>query len=117
MEAIRNMKGNRGRMITQGGHGILHAFWDAQRRFPDDALAYMNQSSAFKITKVVDNGDALRLLAVKYKDVCGISLVEEKGTRADGSVNVEVQDVTCLGIGPIRNDLIGEDIINLKLFL
>ena len=116
-EALKNMKGNRGRMVTQGGHGWVHVLWDAMKRFPADVEAYQNQDSAFKITLVVENDTALRELATKYKDVCGVSLVEERGTRADGTVNEDVKGVTCLGLGPISMDAIGDDLKALKVLL
>jgi hypothetical protein len=43
-----------------------------------------------------------------------VSLVEEKGTKADGSVNEAMRGVTNLGLGPIRSDQIGDDLKALK---
>ena len=116
-EAVKDMKGNRGRMVTQGAHGYLHAFWDAEARFPEDARAYRTQASAFKITLVAGSEAELRAIAERYRDLCGVAVTEEKGTRTDGTVNVEVRGVTGIGIGPLRDDLVGEDIRALRPFL
>ena len=116
-DAVKAMKGNRGRMVTQGGHGYLHAFWDAEARFPDDAGAYKAQKSAFKVTLVAETGDQLRDLMERYRPICGVALTEETGSRMDGTVNEEVRAVTDIGIGPIREDLIGDDLKTLKTFL
>ena len=116
-DAIKNMKGNRGRMINQGGHGWIHSMWDAMDRFPEAVKAYREQKSAFKITLVVETAEELRALYEVYKDKCGITLVEEKGSRQNGEVNEEVKGVTCLGIGPIHADHVGDDLNSLKPFL
>jgi hypothetical protein len=116
-EAVQNMKGNRGRMVTQGAHGYLHAFWDAETRYPEDAEAYRSQPSAFKVTLVAKDGEHLRALASRYRNICGVAITEETGSRADGSVNEEVRAVTDVGIGPLREDLVGDDIRALKPFL
>lgn len=116
LEAIKNMNGNRGRMVTQGGHGWVHGILDAQRRFPESVEAFIAQPSAFKITLEAPDADTLIRLQEAYKDVCGICLVEERGTKADGSVNEKAKGITALGLGPIREDLIGDDLKVLKPF-
>jgi hypothetical protein len=116
-EAVKAMNGNRGRMATQAAHGFLHAFWDGCDRFPEMTTAYRAQPSAFKVTLVAVDSEALRILEEKYRPICGVSLVVERGTKSDGSVNEAVKAVTCLGLGPILLDKIGEDLSGLKNFL
>jgi hypothetical protein len=115
--AIKGMNGNRGRMGLQMAHGYVHALWDAMDRFPEAHDAFRAQPSAFKIALTTDDPEVLRTLAEKYRPICGVSLVEERGTKADGSINEAVRGVTCLGLGPIRSDLIGEDLAGLKGFV
>ena len=111
LEAIKKMNGIRGKMITQGGHGILHSFWDAEKRFPEDAQAYKDGDHARKITVYVESEKELFTLLEAYKDVCGVSLVKDAGFTV-----FKEPTITCLGIGPIHKDKIGEDLRSLKLF-
>ena len=53
-ESLDKMKGIRGKMMSQAGHGYLHAFWDAEKRYPRLAKAYFETDHAYKITLVVD---------------------------------------------------------------
>lgn len=116
------MNGIRGKMCTQAGHAYLHAFWDAERRFRSyyggiggdyisDVDHYKNSARAYKITLIVDTVDELKDLQEKYKDVCGTSLV----TDAAFTVFTE-PTTTCLGLGPIAEENIGDDIKSLKTF-
>jgi peptidyl-tRNA hydrolase len=116
-EAVKSMKGNRGRMITQGNHAVVHTIWDAGDRFPLDLKNYRNQKSAFKITLVVPTEQELKNLYDSYHDICGVSLVMEHGNKTNGEVNEKVTGITCLGIGPIDIDLVGDDLNILKPFL
>lgn len=115
--SITNMKGNRGRMTSQAGHAFLHSWWDAAKRFPDDAMAYQLQNSSFKITLLVDEEEDLRNIASHYHDLCGVTLVEERGTKVDGGINEKVIGLTCVGIGPIHVDKVGDKLSTLKLLL
>lgn len=108
-ESIDKMKGIRGKMITQGGHGYLHAFWDAEKRFPEHAQAYRETSHAYKITLVVPTVGELEKLRDAYRDVCGVSLVKDAGFTV-----FEEPTVTCLGLGPIPESLIGDDLKELR---
>lgn len=114
-ESLDKMKGIRGKMITQGGHGYLHAYWDAVDRFPHHAQAYRDTSHAYKITLVVPVVADLEVLLESYQTVCGVSLVRDAGftvfKNEDGS---PCPTVTCLGIGPIPEGLIGDDLKALK---
>lgn len=110
-DAVKKMNGIRGKMITQGGHAYLHAFWDAVNRFPEAAKSYQDSDHARKITVVVDTEQELATLLDAYKDVCGVSLVKDAGFTVFNEPTV-----TCLGIGPIQEDNVQEDLKNLKLF-
>jgi peptidyl-tRNA hydrolase len=110
-EALDKMKGIRGKMITQGGHAYLHAFWDAERRFPDLAVAYRRTEHAYKITLVVPTENDLKVLMESYRDICGVSLVEDAGMTVfkneDGSPR---PTITYLGLGPITESMIKDDL-------
>lgn len=114
-EALDKMKGIRGKMITQGGHAYLHAFWDAEIRFPSLAKAYRRTSHAYKITLVVPTEEDLAVLETAYRKVCGVSLVQDAGftvfKNEDGSPR---PTVTYLGLGPIPESLVGEDLKALR---
>lgn len=121
-ESVQKMNGIRGKMCTQAGHAYLHAFWDAERRFPSyygglggdyisDADHYKKSDHAYKITLIVDTVDELKALQEAYKNVCGTALVTDAGFTVFNEPTT-----TCLGIGPIREDNIGEDLKALKTF-
>jgi len=137
-ESIDKMNGIRGKMCTQAGHAALHAFWDAITPYSgpwwdqnniveadaenierleimkskiDQAHDYANSDRAYKITLIVDTVDELRAIQEKYKNICGTHLV----TDAAFTVFTE-PTTTCLGLGPISEDNIGDDIKALKTF-
>jgi peptidyl-tRNA hydrolase len=119
LESVKKMNGVRGKLASMSGHAYLHAYWDAMKpgpvgdpmRFLDQARAYRESDHAYKITLIVDTVDELKALQEAYKNVCGTSLVTDAGfTVFDEPTTV------CLGIGPIREDLIGDDIKALKTF-
>jgi hypothetical protein len=106
--AIRAMNGNRGRMIVQAGHAYVHALWDAQDRFPEAVAVYRSQP-AFKICLAVDS---------RYHDICGVSVVQETGSKVSGEVDQKnALMTTALGIGPIHIDQISNDLSSLKSFV
>jgi peptidyl-tRNA hydrolase len=124
-ESIDKMKGSRGKLASQAGHAYLHAFWDAQqldmrddlvdglnitRRKAQQAVAYQQSKHAYKITLVVDTVEELVQLQDKYKTICGTSLVKDAGFTV-----FEEPTITCLGLGPIFVDNIGDDLKSLKL--
>lgn len=121
LESVKKMNGIRGKMCTQAGHAYLHSFWDSVQRFPGhhgfandepgDAERYQNSERAYKITLIVDTVDELKALQEKYKDVCGTSLVTDAGYTVFNEPTT-----TCLGLGPISEDNIGDDIKALKTF-
>ena len=137
-ESVQKMNGIRGKMCTQAGHAYLHAFWDSitpysgpwwdQNNIVDadaenierfeimkskikQGYAYAASDRAYKITLIVDTVEELKALQEKYKDVCGTSLV----TDAAFTVFTE-PTTTCLGLGPIAEENIGDDIKSLKTF-
>ena len=119
LESVKKMNGIRGKMCTQAGHAYLHAFWDATKIYDpkeinpkrDQAIAYMNSERAYKITLVVDTVDELKALQEKYRDICGTSLVTDAGFTVFNE-----RTTTCLGLGPIAEENIGDDIKALKTF-
>lgn len=123
-ESIDKMNGIRGKMCTQAGHAYLHAFWDAMQvdlrssvstevfeRKSSQAYAYRDIDRAYKITLIVDTVDELKALQEKYKNICGTSLVTDAGFTV-----FHEPTTTCLGLGPICEDNIGEDLKSLKTF-
>ena len=121
LESVKKMNGIRGKMCTQAGHAYLHAFWDALYRpgmdaikdahIPAQAIAYKNSERAYKITLIVDTVEELRTLHDKYRDICGTSLVTDAGFTVFNEPTT-----TCLGLGPIAEENIGDDIKSLKTF-
>lgn len=127
-EALKAMNGNRGKLAAQAGHAYLHAYWDAEdrhvhwrgadtdysRSYRDGpALDYRRSGNAKKVCLVVETTDELRALEARYRPVCGVSLVTDAGlTCFDG-----VPTVTCLGLGPIRDEDVGDDLKALKVLI
>jgi len=114
-ESVQKMNGIRGKMCTQAGHAYLHAYWDAMDSDYSDivkqAMLYRDSDRAYKITLVVDTVEELRALQDKYKDICGTSLVTDAGYTVFNEPTT-----TCLGLGPIAEENIGDDIKSLKTF-
>lgn len=115
-EALKKLNGNRGKMCVQTGHAFLHSLWNAEKNFPEDAEEYKN-NTAFKMTLVVENQKELEELYHKYKEISGTTLVEETGSKTDGSIDENAKGIFCIGIGPIHQDKIQDDIKKLKPFL
>lgn len=114
-ESLDKMKGVRGKMLTQAGHGYLHAFWDSMDRFPLLVRAYRESGRAYKITLVVPLVSDLERLEVAYRDTCGVSLVTDAGlTVFKDAAGNPVPTTTCIGIGPIMESQIGEYLSGLK---
>lgn len=111
-EALDAMKGNRGKLAAQTGHGFLHAFWDASVRFPEDAAAYQNSGLAVKITLIVPTIADLGKLLASYRDKCGVSLVTDAARTV-----FDVPMTTCLGIGPIKLDDIDIDLRSIPVLI
>jgi peptidyl-tRNA hydrolase len=100
-EALKAAGGSRGKMMAQAGHAFLHAFWDAERRFPERARAY-REGRAKKIVLAVDSEAALQAIASRVEGV-GFTLVE------DAALTVfKTPTVTAIGLGPIDKDELPE---------
>lgn len=140
-ESVKKMNGVRGKLASMSGHAYLNAFWDAMLAYEGpwwdeanvkeedkpkilahaitvkkrlQAIAYQKREGdghAYKITLIVDTVDDLRALKEKYKDVCGTHLVTDAGFTVFNEPTT-----TCLGLGPIGEDMIGEDLQALKTF-
>lgn len=116
-ESIKKMSGNRGKLASMAGHAYLHAFWDAT--FIDSsyieqlqAIKYRDSERAYKITLVVDTVDELLQLEKAYEGKCGTSLVTDAGLTVFNEPTT-----VCLGLGPLFEDMVGEDIKNLKVLI
>jgi peptidyl-tRNA hydrolase len=110
-EAIDKMKGVRGKMCAQAGHAFVHCGWQAAKEFPEQLEAYINGAHAYKIVLIVDTVEQLCELRDAYQNKCATRLITDKGFTV-----FDEPTTTCLGIGPIPEELIGDDITALKLF-
>ncbi|MBL8550810.1 MAG: hypothetical protein JNJ73_12570 [Hyphomonadaceae bacterium] len=96
-EALKAAGGVRGKMMAQAGHAFLHAYWDAEARFPDRARAY-RQGRAKKIVLAAESAAELEAMAAKIEGF-GVALVK------DAALTVFPEPtITALGIGPIDAD-------------
>jgi peptidyl-tRNA hydrolase len=116
-ESVQKMNGNRGKLAAQAGHAYLHAYWDAEDKwqpFEPDAAGHLYRTSerAYKICLIVDTVQELEQLHEAYKALCGVSLVKDAGITVFNEPTI-----TCLGLGPISEENIGEDIKKLKVFI
>ena len=109
--SIKKMNGIRGKMCTQAGHAYVNAMLHSQYEWPDYVEKYLNTGHMYKITCVVDTVEQLEELRQEYQDKCATSLVTDKGLTV-----FDEPTTTCLGIGPIPENLIGDELANLKLF-
>ena len=95
-EALQKFGGNRGKIAAQAGHAYLHAFWDAQEKFPAIAKAYQQSGSATKICLVVETDDELRNIYESFKDSFGSTMVIDKGLTV-----FKEPTLTFVGLGPV----------------
>ena len=110
-ESVDKMAKSRGKMCAQAGHAFVHCSWLAAKEFPEQLDAYMNSEHAFKIVLITDTVEQLKQLEQAYKTKCATRLITDKGF----TVFTE-PTTTCLGIGPIPEDMIGDDLKALKTF-
>lgn len=123
-ESLVKMNGVRGKLASQAGHAYLHSYWDAMRESnltgdfdrgqieyikSRQAIEYLRSDRAYKITLVVDTVPELVLLREAYKDTCGTALITDAGFTV-----FKEPTTTCLGIGPIAEEFIGDDLKALK---
>lgn len=113
-EVLPQYKGSRGKFATQAGHGYLHSYWDAVSSRDRDkniqATFYRLSERAYKISLVVDDASVLETIRDSYADRCGVSLVEDAGFTV-----FEKPTVTCLGVGPLFDYNVSDDIRSLKV--
>lgn len=110
-ESIDKMGGNRGKMCTQAGHAYTHTLLKALSKTPEAVEAYLSDR-AYKITLIVDTVEQLKELQEKYNDIAATYLVTDAGFTV-----FNAPTTTCLGIGPIGEDNISDDIKSLKVFI
>jgi peptidyl-tRNA hydrolase len=110
-ESVDKINGVRGKMCTQAGHAYLHTFMNAMAETPDLAAAYLDSGHSYKITLLVDTVEQLQELQEAYKDVCATQLITDKGFTV-----FKEPTTTCLGIGPLSEDMIGDDLKAIKVF-
>lgn len=134
-EGVAKMGGNKGKMCAQAGHAYLHAWWDAENlldvhfvdqmegpeiefyrneyeRLSETISFYRHGDDARKIALLVDTDQELLDLAEAYKGFTGTTIVEDCGYTV-----VEPGTMTCIGIGPLRDEEKGDDLRACRLFL
>lgn len=123
-ENLDKINGVRGKIASMAGHAYLHSYWDAipkeavielgevEVRKWEQAIAYRESGLAVKITLVVDTVEELKTLQESYKDICGTSLVTDAGRTV-----FKEPTTICLGIGPISEDNIKDDLKVLKVLI
>ena len=109
-ESIKRFKGIRGKMMAQAGHAFLHAYWNSEEFWPSFAQDYKDSDHARKITVVVETDAEMIELYNKYIKVCGVTKVIDAGFTV-----FEEPTLTCVGIGPIPEIFIQDDLKQLKL--
>ena len=110
-ESVDKIGGVRGKMCTQAGHAYVHTMINAMTETPELAEAYLNNGHAYKITLIVDTVEELKQIQEKYKDKVATKLVTDAGFTV-----FKEPTTTCLGLGPISEDMIGDDLKAIKTF-
>ena len=108
--ALNAMQGIRGKMASQAGYVFLHAYWDSLERFPEYAIEYRDSDHGIKITCVVETDLELKKL-ITYREIVGMTVVNDAGFTV-----FQEPTLTCVGIGPIPDELVG-GLKNLKLLV
>jgi peptidyl-tRNA hydrolase len=113
-EAVAGAKGNRGKLIAQGGHGYVGALEDARFRFCEDYEFYLDpiRNGGFMKGCLIAPEASLLALQNRYWSVCGVALIEDRAHTV-----YDKPTITCLGLGPIKVELIGDDLKELKAFV
>ncbi len=95
--ALKAMNGVRGKLGAQTGHAFMHAFWDADNRFPDAARAYRYSQRAYKVVLVVEDDAVLDEILEACRPIAGVTdVVDAAFTVFDKPTR------TAVGVGPIR---------------
>lgn len=102
-EALDLMENEPGKEDSMAGHAYLHAYWNAESRFPEAAKLYRYSQSAVKITVVTQLSDDLEAIQRQFLGTCGTSLVVDEGRTVFGKPTV-----VCLGLGPLTKEQAGE---------
>jgi peptidyl-tRNA hydrolase len=111
-EIMKAYGGNRGKFGAQCGHAFLHSFWDAEDKFPKRAEEYKFSDSAKKVVLVTETTEEFLALEDKYYNKFGTTVVRDSGLTIFSEPTV-----TCIGIGPIKDEECGEDLNSLKVLL
>lgn len=111
-EVLKLASGNRGKMMSQAGHAFMHCWWKAMWRFPIAAWRYKWSGKATKVTLVVDTIAEVEALYEAYRGRVGTSLVRDAAKTV-----FDKPTVTCLGLGPISDDQIMDDLRELKVLI
>lgn len=111
-ESIAKMGGNRGKLAAQAGHAFLHAFWNAESNYPTVAYFYQTSGLAKKVTLVCETDKELEEIYNAYAFNTGATKVVDQGLTVFNEPTL-----TCIGIGPIAEDLVGSDIKSLKVLI
>jgi peptidyl-tRNA hydrolase len=99
-----------GKLCGQAGHAFVGSLLDTQIRFPLFASQYLETKEQFKIVLVTKNTNSLLKLQEAYKDICGTHLVTDLGFTV-----FEEPTITCLGLGPLPDNLKAKDLQRLQL--
>jgi peptidyl-tRNA hydrolase len=111
-EAIKKMGGNRGKLAAQAGHAYLHAFWDSEN-YENVAERYRDSMKTKKVCLVVDTDVELcELYAVYLFQEIGSTIVRDVGLTVFGE-----ETLTCIGIGPIREEQMCEKLKTAKVLI
>jgi peptidyl-tRNA hydrolase len=109
-EALKAAGGARGKMMAQAGHAFLHAYWDAEKRFPERAAAY-RVGLAKKVVLAAESEADLQEIATRCEGF-GFTLVR------DAALTVfKEPTVTALGLGPIDKDEVPEWLSSLPVLV
>lgn len=111
-EAVAASAGNRGKLIAQGGHAYVGALLDAQLHWPRSVHEYLYGQDGFVKICLIAPEETLLELNGTYQRIGGAALI----TDAAHTV-FDKPTITALGLGPIRVDLIGDDLKSLKVFI
>lgn len=122
-EGIEKMQFNVGKMASQAGHAYLHAWWDLEENLykdnePGTGNPYhrlwfhyrFGPDGATKICLVVDTDAELVTLYEAYKGKTGTTLVVDEGRTVFNFVPTQ----TAVGIGPLSQEMIEDDLKSLK---